>query len=94
MMSTQSNKSTQPNSAVGLNSDNLGESTINLANFRFLAMMKEAPVPKGTKGRTTTMRERILQASLFPDIYDKRGKSRSPGNVDFGEPHNIKGNPY
>jgi hypothetical protein len=35
------------------------------------------------------MRERILQVSLFPDIYDKRGKSRSPGNVDFGEPHAI-----
>lgn len=37
------------------------------------------------------MRERILQVSLFPDIYDRRGKNSHPGNVDFGEDHKIKG---
>jgi hypothetical protein len=94
MSSTQSHKSTLPNSAIGLNSDNISDSNINSANWRFLKFMREAPVPKRTIGKPTTMRERILQISLFPDIYDKRGKSRSPGNVDFGEPHAIKDNPY
>jgi hypothetical protein len=94
MSSSYSHKCTLPNASIGLNSENLGDSNINSANWRFLAAMKDAPPPKGTTGKSTTLRERILQLSLFPDIYDKRGKSRSPGNVDFGEPHNIKGNPY
>jgi hypothetical protein len=63
---------------------------LNYALFKFLHAKKEAPVPKGTVGRCQTMRERILQLSLFPDIYDKRGKSRHPGNVDFGHGHDIK----
>ena len=87
-------KSVVSNNSIGLNSDKIDEMNLPNALFKFLYTMKEAPAPKGTTGRATTMRERILQLSLFPDIYDKRGKSRSPGNVDFGEPHNIKGNPY
>jgi hypothetical protein len=84
--------SVQPNSFVGLNSDKIDDPSINPALFRFLAGKKEAPVPTGSVGRAGTMRERILQLSIFPDIYDKRGKLRNPGNVDFGEPHKIKSN--
>ena len=80
-------KSTVSNVSVGLNSDKLDEMNINFAVFKFLHTKKEAPIPKGTTGKHQTMRERILQLSLFPDIYDKRAKSRSPGNVDFGESH-------
>jgi len=87
---SKKNKSTLPNSAIGLNSGNLGDSDINSANWRYLQSMKEPPAPRGTVGQCVTLRERILQLSLFPDIYDKRGKLRSPGNVDFGEPHNLK----
>ena len=82
-----SHKSTVSNASIGLNSDKIDEMNIPNALFKFLAGKKEAPTPKGTVGKCQTMRERILQLSLFPDIYDKRGKSRSPGNVDFGEPH-------
>lgn len=60
------------------------------AVMKFVNRKQMAPTPKRTVGQCTTMRERILQMSLFPDIYDKRGKLRSPGNVDFGEAHNIK----
>lgn len=84
-----SHKTALPNASIGLNSDNIGDSNINSATWRFVTLSKQAPTPKATVGRCTTMRERILQVSLFPDIYDKRGKSRSPGNVDFGEPHAI-----
>jgi hypothetical protein len=84
-------KYTVSNVSVGLNSEKIDEMNLPNALFKFLAGKKEAPTPKGTVGRPQTMRERILQVSLFPDIYDKRGKSRSPGNVDFGEPHAIKG---
>jgi hypothetical protein len=87
-------KSVVSNVSIGLNSDKIDEMNLPNALFKFLYNKKEAPTPKGTTGRATTLRERILQMSLFPDIYDKRGKSRSPGNVDFGEPHNIKDNPY
>lgn len=84
---TTSAQKVLPNSRVGFTSDNTDELNLNHALFKFLYAKKSAPVPKGTTGRPTTMRERILQVSLFPDIYDKRGKSRSPGNVDFGEDH-------
>ena len=90
MSSTYSHKCTLPNASIGLNSDNISDSNINSATWRFVHLVKEAPTPKGTTGKATTLRERILQMSLFPDIYDKRGKSRSPGNVDFGEDHKIK----
>lgn len=80
MSSTRSHKSTLPNAAIGLNSDNIADSNINSATWRFVQMTKEAPTPKGTTGRPSTVRERILQLSLFPDIYDKRGKG-CYGNV-------------
>ena len=84
--------SVKANYSVGLNSDNIGDPSINPAVFRYLATKKDAPTPTGTVGKCQTLRERILQVSLFPDIYDKRGKLRNPGNVDFGEPHKIKSN--
>lgn len=77
-------KSTLPNSRVGLYSEHMDEMNLPHALFKFLATKKDAPPPKGTTGKCQTMRERILQASLFPDIYDKRGKSHYPGNIDFG----------
>ena len=78
------------NPNVGLNSDRIDDPSINPAIFRFLAGKKEAPVPTGSVGTAGTMRERILKMSLFPDVFDKRGKLRNPGNVDFGESHKIK----
>jgi hypothetical protein len=67
-------KSTVSNASVGLNSDKIDEMNLPNALFKFLAGKKEAPIPKRTVGGCSTMRERILQVSLFPDIYDKRGK--------------------
>jgi len=72
---------------VGLNSDKIDEMNVNFAVFKFAHEKKEAPIPTGSVGKSDTMRKRILQLSLFPDIYDKRGYMRSPGNVDFGESH-------
>lgn len=83
-------KSTVANHSIGLNSDKLDDSDINGAVWRYVNKKKMAPIPKGDVGKCSTMRMRILQMSLFPDIYDKRGKSRSPGNVDFGEEHHLK----
>lgn len=94
MQHPPANRYTVPNEKVGLTSPNMDEMNIPPALFKFLYEKKQAPVPTATVGKTDSMRKRILQLSLFPDIYDKRGKSRSPGNVDFGESHKIKGNPY
>lgn len=80
-----------PNHSIGLNSDKIDEMNINFAVMKYLHGKKDAPIPTGSVGGATTLRQRILQMSLFPDIYDKRAKLRSPGNVDFGEPHTIKG---
>jgi hypothetical protein len=80
-----------PNHKIGLNSDRIDEMNINFAVFKYLNGKKEAPIPTRSVGETSTLRKRILQLSLFPDIYDKRAKLRSPGNVDFGDPHAIKG---
>lgn len=77
-------KSTVPNHKIGLNSDKIDEMNLDSALFRFLYAKKEAPVPKRTVGRPQAMREKILQMSLFPDIYDHK-KPKHPGNVDFGE---------
>lgn len=77
-------KTTLPNHLIGLNSDKLDESNINSAAWRFTSMMKEAPVGTGNVGKCQTMRQRILQLSLFPDIYDKVKRVKHPGNVDFG----------
>ena len=62
-----------------------GEMQTNYAVFKYIAGKKEAPVPKGSVGECNSMRKRILQMSLFPDIYDKRGNTGNPGNVDFGK---------
>ena len=67
-------QSTVPNSQVGLYSERMDEMNIPHALFKFLASKKDAPAPKGTVGSCGTLRERILQMSLFPDIYDKRGR--------------------
>ena len=87
-------KSTVPNSSIGLDSEKIDEINIPNAVMKYVNRKQMAPTPKRTVGQCSTMRERILQMSLFPDIYDKRAKLRSPGNVDFGDSHNIKGNPY
>ena len=34
--------------------------------------VKEAPPPRGTVGGDDSLRGRILQLSLFPNIYNKR----------------------
>lgn len=80
-----SHKSTLPNTAIGLNSDKLDDSDINQAVYRFISKKQMAPIPKQNVGKTSTLRTRILQLSLFPDIYDKVKKVKHPGNVDFGE---------
>lgn len=80
-------KSTVPNHSIGLNSDRLDDMNINYAVFTYYNKKAMAPAPKGSVGACDTMRKRILQVSLFPDIYDKNKKVRQPGNVDFGESH-------
>ena len=80
-------KSTVPNHKIGLNSDKIDEINLESATFRFLYGKKEAPTPKKTVGKCQGMREKILQMSLFPDIYDKVKTVRHPGNVDMGESH-------
>lgn len=76
-----------PSETVGLSSAKLDDPNINQTLFKFVANKKPAPAPKGTVGECKTMRERILQLSLFPDIYDKHKRVKHPGNVDFGEEH-------
>ena len=82
---TKKSRSTLPNHAIGLNGANIAESDINSATWRFVSMTKEASVGKGNVGKTQTMRQRILQLSLFPNIYEKVKRVNHPGNVDFGE---------
>jgi len=90
-VSTQAQK-VVPNHKIGLNSDKIDEMNINYAVYTYLSKQKtNAPIPTRSVGETSTLRKRILQLSLFPDIYDKRANLRSPGNVDFGDPHRIKG---
>jgi hypothetical protein len=78
------------NASIGLNTEKMDEMNIPYAVMKFVNKKMMAPIPKRTIGQTSTMRQRILQISLFPDIFDKRGKSRSPGNVDFGEAHDTR----
>jgi hypothetical protein len=80
-----SGKASQENDVVGLSSMKLDESNINTTLFKYVANKKSAPTPAGTVGHCNTMRERILQVSLFPDIFDKHKRVKHPGNVDFGE---------
>jgi hypothetical protein len=81
---------TVSNQSIGLNSEKIDEMNLTNALFKFLHTKKQAPTPTQTVGGCNTLRKRILQVSLFPDIYDKRANKRSPGNVDFGDPHAIK----
>jgi hypothetical protein len=83
-------KFTVSNASVGLNSEKIDEMNLPNALFKFLYNKKQAPIPTRTVGECNSLRKRILQVSLFPDIYDKRANKRSPGNVDFGDPHAIK----
>lgn len=78
-------KSTVPNHSIGLQTDKLDEINIPNAVFKYVNKKAMAPIPKRTVGQCNTMRQRILQMSLFPDIYDKRAGTKHPGNVDFGE---------
>ena len=77
-------KATRPDELVGLSSHKLDESQMTASLFKFVASKKTAPVPTGNVGECKDMRVRILQMSLFPDIYDKHKKVHHPGNVDFG----------
>ena len=81
---TKHAKSTLPNHSIGLNTEKLDEINIPMSVMKFVNRKQMAPIPKRTVGKCTTMRERILQMSLFPDIYDRK-KPVHPGNVDFGE---------
>ncbi len=85
-----------PNNKVGLESASISESNFSEQVYRFIAekhsgrammgdTVKQAPIPKGTVAPCETLRKRILQLSLFPDIYTKVKKVHHPGNVDFGE---------
>ena len=41
------------------------------AKIQGMSRVKQAPVPRGGVARTTTLREKILAASLFPNIYNR-----------------------
>ena len=41
------------------------------AKIQGMNRVKQAPVPRGSVARTTTLREKILAASLFPNIYNR-----------------------
>lgn len=77
-------KSTLPNHSIGLETEKIEEINIPNAVMKYISKQPSAPTPKGSVGQCTSMRQRILQVSLFPDIYDKRGMSKYMGNVDFG----------
>lgn len=64
--------STVSNAKIGLKTQN-GSDDIDTPTsvFKFIAGKKEAPVPKKTVGKAQNLRERILVASLFPDIYTR-----------------------
>ena len=80
-------RSTLPNHSIGLNSEKMDEMNIPQAVYKFVSRQQMAPTPKRTVGSCQTMRQRVLQMSLFPDIYDKRAGTRHMGNVDMGESH-------
>ena len=93
-------QSTLPNNAIGLESISSGEGKFDTQVYTFIAekhakrgmmgdTLKQARVPKGTVAPETKLRKEILQLSLFPNVVNKRGMKRSPGNVDFGEDHMI-----
>lgn len=77
-------KSTLPNHSIGLNTEKIDEINIASSVMKFVSKKMMAPLPTATVGKCETMRMRVLQMSLFPDIYDRK-KPVHPGNVDFGE---------
>ena len=65
---------------IGLNPDKIDEASFNDAVYKYVARehsqrglmgdtMKQAPIPKETVGEAHSLRKRILQLSLAPDIY-------------------------
>lgn len=79
------NKLVIPNSVTGLNPET-GEMQTNYAVFKYVyGKEKTAPIPKGSVGQCDSLRKRILQVSIYPDIYTKVKKVKHPGNTDFGE---------
>jgi hypothetical protein len=71
---------TLPNSSIGLNSANIAEANIPEAVWNYVSKhhlgkamagepLEKAPVPKGTVAPAGTLRKRILELSLAPDIY-------------------------
>jgi hypothetical protein len=93
-------QSTLPNAAIGLESASIGEAKFDEQVYTFIAekhskrglmgdTLKQARVPKGTVAPENKLRKSILQLSLFPNVVNKRGMKRSPGNVDFGDEHMI-----
>jgi hypothetical protein len=49
---------------------------VQAAKIKAESQVKEAPPPKGTVAPTTSLRERILSLSLFPNPYNKKMVSR------------------
>ena len=64
-----------PNTFIGLK-DEQGSDQINFDTsiFKFLAGKKDAPIPTSTVGKAQNLREKILVASIFPDIYTRNKK--------------------
>lgn len=65
-----------PNAMIGLGSPGtpVSEIQIGVSLFNYVYKEKEAPTPAGTVGKAQTLRERILVASIFPDIYTRNKK--------------------
>ena len=63
------------NKSIGLDGTDpgkpAGEINLPVSLMKFVHSKKEAPVPKVTVGKAQTVREHILVASLFPDIYTR-----------------------
>lgn len=68
--------STVPNSFIGLGSPGKPATEIELpiSIFKYIHAQKEALIPQRTVGKAQNLRERILVASLFPDIYTRSKK--------------------
>lgn len=68
-------KSVISNKIIGLDGSEpgkpAGEINLPISLMKFVHGQKEAPVPKATVGKAQTVREHILVASLFPNIYTR-----------------------
>lgn len=88
-----SHKTTLPSTSIGLNPDRIDEASFNDAVYKYVARehskrglmgdtLEQAPVPKSTVGEANTLRKRILQLSLAPDIYmNKHLKVKNPNRL-------------